>query len=224
MNSVRNEKKVDEIIQEKGNLQPTYYVGIGASAGGLEALQDFFNHMPDDTGMVFIVVQHLSPDYKSLMHELLARCTRMAIKVVEDGMTTEANTIYLIPPRKNMSIFHGKLFLEDQKSKKSLNLPIDIFLRSLAADKEKLAIGIILSGTGSDGSLGIRAVKEAGGMIMVQDDQSAKFDGMPRSSIATGLVDFVLPPDKNAGSLDTLHQTSLYQKGQRTGKNHGQEY
>ena len=213
MNSVRNEKKVDEMIQEKGNLQPTYYVGIGASAGGLEALQDFFNHMPDDTGMVFVVVQHLSPDYKSLMHELLARCTKMAIKVVEDGMPTEANTIYLIPPRKNMSIFHGKLFLEDQRSKKSLNLPIDIFLRSLAADKEKFAIGIILSGTGSDGALGIRAVKEAGGMIMVQDDQSAKFDGMPRSSIATGLVDFVLSPDKMPEALIHYIKHPFIKKG-----------
>ena len=213
MNRVREKKKVDEMIQEKGHLQPAYYVGIGASAGGLEALQDFFKHMPDDTGMVFIVVQHLSPDYKSLMHELLARCTKMAIKVVEDGMTTEANTIYLIPPRKNMSIFHGKLFLEDQRSKKSLNLPIDIFLRSLAADKEKLAIGIILSGTGSDGALGIRAVKGAGGMIMVQDDQSAKFDGMPRSSIATGLVDFVLSPDKMPEALIHYIKHPFIKKG-----------
>ena len=118
MTGGREEKKVDETATVKNPGQPTYYVGIGASAGGLEALQDFFKSMPDDTGMVFIVVQHLSPDYKSLMHELLARCTRMAIKIVEDGMPTEANTIYLIPPRKNMSIFHGKLFLEDQKSKK----------------------------------------------------------------------------------------------------------
>ena len=204
---------MDEIMQPKNDSQSTYYVGIGASAGGLEALQDFFKNMPEDTGMVFIVVQHLSPDYKSLMHELLARCTSMAIKIVVDGMKTEPNTIYLIPPRKNMAIFHGKLFLEEQKSKKSLNLPIDIFLRSLAADKEKHAISIILSGTGSDGALGIRAVKEAGGMIMVQDDQSAKFDGMPRSSIATGLVDFVLPPDKMPEALMNYIKHPFIKKG-----------
>lgn len=204
---------MNEIVRTKTDSQSTYYVGIGASAGGLEALQNFFKSMPEDTGMVFIVVQHLSPDYKSLMHELLARCTNMAIKIVEDGMQTEANTIYLIPPRKNMSIFHGKLFLEEQKSKKSLNLPIDIFLRSLAADKEKHAISIILSGTGSDGALGIRAIKEAGGMIMVQDDQSAKFDGMPRSSIATGLVDFVLSPDKMPEALMNYIKHPFISKG-----------
>ena len=204
---------MDKIVQPKNDSQSTYYVGIGASAGGLEALQEFFTSMPENTGMVFIVVQHLSPDYKSLMDELLARCTNMAIRIVEDGMTTEPNTIYLIPPRKNMSIFHGKLFLEDQRNKKSLNLPIDIFLRSLAADKENHAIAVILSGTGSDGALGVRAVKEAGGMIMVQDDRSAKFDGMPRSSIATGLVDFVLPPDKMPEALMNYIKHPFIKKG-----------
>ncbi len=180
---------------KKGDV---YYVGIGASAGGLEALQDFFKAMPLDTGMVFIVIQHLSPDYRSLMDELLARHTEMPIRVATDGMMTEANTIYLIPPKNNLSIFHGKLFLEEQKVKKGLNLPIDIFFRSLAADKGKNAIGVVLSGTGSDGALGIRAIKEAGGMVMVQDEKSAKFDGMPRSAIATGLVDFILPPAQMA--------------------------
>jgi len=178
----------------------TYYVGIGASAGGLEALVSFFKEMPEDTGMVFIVIQHLSPDYKSLMNELLARHTRMSIEIAQDGIAAQPNTIYLIPPRKNLSIFHGKFYLEEQKSR-GLNLPIDIFFRSLAADKNKNAIGVILSGTGSDGTLGIRAIKEAGGMVMVQDDQSAKFDGMPRSSISTGLVDYILPPEKMPGEL-----------------------
>ncbi len=176
-------------------------IGIGASAGGLEALQEFFSDMPPDPGAAFVVVQHLSPDYKSLMDELLARFTKMVIHRVEDGMSIEENHIYLIPPRKNMTIFHGKLLLTDQKKDKSLNLPIDIFLRSLARDQEKNAIGIILSGTGSDGTLGIRAIKEYGGMAMVQDDRSAKFDGMPRSSISTGMVDFILPPAKLADEL-----------------------
>ncbi|MCA1950568.1 MAG: PAS domain-containing protein [Treponema sp.] len=176
-------------------------VGVGASAGGLEALQDFFKNMPVNTGMAFVVIQHLSPDYKSLMDELLARETSIPIQIAEDGMDVLPDHIYLIPPRKNLSIFHDKLYLENQEPKKRLNLPVDIFFRSLALDKGKNAIGIILSGTGSDGTLGTRAIKEAGGMIMVQDEESAKFDGMPRSCIATGLVDYILPPAKMPEAL-----------------------
>jgi len=171
-------------------------VGIGASAGGLEALQDFFKSMPVDNGLAFVVIQHLSPDYRSMMDELLARQTKMKIFIIEDGMYVEPNCIYLIPPRKNLSIFHNQLFLEDYNLKKGLNLPIDIFFRSLANEKGKNGIGIILSGTGSDGALGTRAIKETGGMIMVQDEATAKFDGMPRSSISTGVVDYILAPDK----------------------------
>jgi len=171
-------------------------VGIGASAGGLEALQDFFKNMPIKTGLAFVVIQHLSPDYRSLMDELLARETSIPIQIAADGMPVLPDNIYLIPPRKNISIFHDKLYLEDQEPKKRLNLPVDIFFRSLAVEKTKNAIGIILSGTGSDGTLGTRAIKEAGGMIMVQDEKTAKFDGMPRSSISTGLVDYVLDADK----------------------------
>jgi two-component system, chemotaxis family, CheB/CheR fusion protein len=178
-----------------------YIVGIGASAGGLEALQDFFRAMPENTGMGFVVIQHLSPDYKSLMDELLARHTRLRIIKVEDGMPVEPDTIYLIPPRKNLSVFHGKLILEDQGIRNRIILPVDIFFRSLAVDKEKKAIGVILSGTGSDGTLGTRAIKEAGGMIMVQDEATAKFDGMPRSSISTGLVDYILPPADMAEAI-----------------------
>lgn len=144
-----------------------YYVGIGASAGGLEALQDFFKNIPMDSDMAFIVIQHLSPDYKSYMDELLGRSTKLPINIAEDGMPVEPNTVYLIPPRKNLFIFHGKLYLEEHNDRKRLNLPIDIFFRSLAEDKGKNAIGVILSGTGSDGTLGVRAIKEAGGMIMV---------------------------------------------------------
>ncbi len=182
--------------KKKEEIDEQVVVALGASAGGLEALQDFFKSMPVDSGFAFVVIQHLSPDYKSMMDELLARHTRMKIHIVEDGMKVEPNTIYLIPPRKNMSIFHNQLFLDDYNLRKGLNLPIDIFFRSLANEKGKKGIGIILSGTGSDGALGTKAIKEAAGMIMVQDEASAKFDGMPRSSISTGLVDFVLTPDK----------------------------
>lgn len=186
-----------ELHEEHGQI----VVAIGASAGGLEAIQEFFRTMPPDSGLAFVVIQHLSPDYRSLMDELLARYTRMRILKAEEHMPVEANTIYLIPPRKNLRIFHDRLLLEDQNLRKGLNLPIDIFFRSLAAEKGKRAIGIILSGTGSDGALGTRAIKEAGGMIMVQDDASAKFDGMPRSSISTGLVDYVLPPSQMPDEL-----------------------
>ena len=187
---------------------PLYYVGIGASAGGLEAIETFFKHMPHDSGVAFIVVQHLSPDYKSLMAELLSKHTLMPVSRSEDGMQVKPNHIYLIPPKKNLTIFHGKLLLKDQDVDRSanggINLPIDIFLRSLAEDMGEKAIAIILSGTGSDGTRGIRTIKEQGGMIMVQSEESAKFDGMPKSAITTGLADFILSPDEMPKQLQSF--------------------
>lgn len=187
-------KKNKSIGEPHENPDKLFCVGIGASAGGLEAIEVFFKNMPESTGMAFVVVQHLSPDYKSLMMELLSRHTKMPIHRVEDGMIVKHDNIYLIPPKKNMTVFGGRLYLTDHSHGMGLNLPIDIFFRSLAQDFGKNAIGIVLSGTGSDGALGIRAIKESGGTVLVQDDKSAKFDGMPRSSIATGMVDFVLSP------------------------------
>jgi len=178
-----------------------YFVAIGASAGGLEALEHFFKNMPMDSGLSFVVIQHLSPDHKSLMNELLARYTDMSIYIAENDMFVEPNSIYLIPPRTNLSIFHSKLYLQPYESKHKLNLPIDNFFRSLALDQGENAIAIVLSGTGSDGTLGIRSIKEAGGLVLVQDEATAKFDGMPRSSIATGLVDYILSPDKMPQAL-----------------------
>ncbi len=206
--------KATSSIVEQSKKNEQIVIGIGASAGGLEALQDFFRAMPTTTNLAFVVIQHLSPDYKSLMDELLARHTTIPIQVAADGMPILPNNIYLIPPRKNLSIFHEKLFLEDHSPKKGLNLPIDIFFRSLATDKGKNAIGIILSGTGSDGTLGTRAIKEAGGMIMVQDELSAKFDGMPRSSIATGLVDYILHPSKMPEALLNYVEHPFIRKSQ----------
>lgn len=195
-------------MEDKDNIQiennknlPTYYVGIGTSAGGLEALEEFFQNIPNNSGLGFIVVQHLSPDYKSMMVELLVRRTNMEVCQIEDGMLVEANKIYLIPPKKNLTIYHGQLFLTEQERKSILNLPIDIFFRSLAIDQMKKAIGIILSGTGSDGTLGIKAIKEQGGLVMVQDFTNAKFDGMPKSALATGLVDYVLDANKMGDAL-----------------------
>lgn len=171
-----------------------YIVGIGASAGGLEALEKFFSNTPSDSNMAFVVIQHLSPDYKSLMADLLAKRTDMPVLVAEDGVIVRPNHVYLIPPKQSITIFHGKLFLTERESG-LLYLPIDIFFHSLAQDIEEKAIGVILSGTGSDGARGLRAIKENGGLVIVQDEKTAKFDGMPRSAIATNLVDYILPPE-----------------------------
>ncbi len=178
------------------SLSPSHYVGIGASAGGLEAIETFFKQMPPQSNLAFIVVQHLSPDYKSLMVELLSKKTEMPVHRAEDGMEVLAANVYLIPPKKNLTIFHGKLVLNDKVISQGINLPIDIFLRSLAEDQAERSIAIILSGTGSDGTRGVRAIKEFNGMVMVQDEESAKFDGMPRAAISTGTADYILPPDK----------------------------
>lgn len=178
-------------MTEKAKHNPSYYVAIGASAGGLEALQEFFQHMPTNTGVAFIVIQHLSPDFKSVMDELLGRCTGMKIFNAMDGVAVQANTVYLIPPRKNMMIAEGKLLLVDQMPDNGLNFPIDIFFRSLAEDQHHRSIGIILSGTGSDGSRGLQAIKEVGGLVMTQEPNSAKFDGMPYSAVKTGLADVI---------------------------------
>lgn len=175
---------------------PSYIVGIGASAGGLEALRAFFSAMPSDSGMAFIVIQHLAPDYKSLMVELLARLTEMPVVRAEEDMQVMPDHVYLITPRYNLSIASGRLHLTASPGGKTLNLPIDIFFRSLAQDAGDRAVAVILSGTGSDGARGIRAVKEAGGMVMVQAEASAKFAGMPSSAIATGTADFVLPVEE----------------------------
>ncbi|KAB2887818.1 MAG: chemotaxis protein CheR, partial [Desulfobulbaceae bacterium] len=182
--------------KKTASQRPSHFVGIGASAGGLEAIEAFFKNMPPRSNLAFIVVQHLSPDYKSLMVELLSKKTEMPVHRAEDGMEVLADNVYLIPPKKNLTIFHGKLVLNDKGSTQGINLPIDIFLRSLAEDQAERTIAIILSGTGSDGTRGVRAIKELGGMVMVQSEESAKFDGMPRAAISTGVADYVLPPEK----------------------------
>jgi two-component system, chemotaxis family, CheB/CheR fusion protein len=178
-----------------------HYVGIGASAGGLEAIEDFFSHMPEKSGLAFIVIQHLSPDYKSLMVELLSKKTKIPVHRCTDGMAVKPNNIYMIPPKKNLSIFHGRLVLKEKDTIRGMNLPIDIFLKSLADDQADRAIAVILSGTGSDGTRGVRAIKEQGGMVMVQDEATAKFDGMPRAAISTGVADFILAPSRMPAQL-----------------------
>ncbi len=169
-----------------------FVVGIGASAGGLEALHLLFDHMPSDTGAAFVVIQHLSPNYKSFMAELLQPHTKMPVHIAEHDMTLERDNVYLIPPNKSMTLRDGQLQLSEKDV--GLHLPIDIFFHSLAVDRGGRAVGVILSGTGSDGSKGIASIKERGGLVLAQDDRSAKFDGMPKSAKLTGLVDNIVSP------------------------------
>jgi two-component system CheB/CheR fusion protein len=183
------------MTNDRKNSQNDFYiVSIGASAGGLEAIEQFFDNMPANSGMAFVVIQHLSPDYKSMMVEILSKHTDMPVLHVEDGALVQPNHVYLIPRKKNITLFHNKLFLTEKDLSRGFNLPIDIFFISLAKDQGQKAIAIVLSGTGSDGTRGIRAIKENDGMVIVQDPTTAKFNGMPNSAIATGLSDYILPP------------------------------
>ena len=183
------------------NPAETRIVAIGASAGGLEALKAFFESVPEETAAAFVVIQHLSPDYKSMMAELLKRSTNLPIVKVSDGMVVKPGKIYLIPPVNNLVLKNGLLSLSEKPKNQSLNLPIDMFFESLAKEKKEKAIGVILSGTGSDGTRGARAIKENDGMIMVQEPVEAQFNGMPQSAINTGLVDYVLPVNDMGGEL-----------------------
>ncbi|MDW7709657.1 MAG: chemotaxis protein CheB [Deferrisomatales bacterium] len=168
-------------------------VGLGASAGGLEALEQFLDHAPADSGMAFVVVQHLDPTHKGALPELLQRRTRMQVSQVEEGMRVEPNRVYVIPPNRDLFLEGGTLRLLEPAEPRGLRLPIDSFFRSLARDLEERAIGVILSGMGSDGTLGLRAIKENAGLTLVQDPGSAKYDSMPRSAIDAGIADFVAP-------------------------------
>ncbi|MEI7615034.1 MAG: CheR family methyltransferase, partial [Betaproteobacteria bacterium] len=176
--------------------KPFPIVGIGASAGGLAAFEAFFSGMPADvdSGMAFVLVQHLDPNHKSILCELIRRYTRMQVFEVEDGMTVQVNCAYIIPPNHNMAFFNGTLQLLEPIEARGLRMPIDFFFRSLAQDQRERAIAIVLSGTGSDGTLGVRSIKGEGGMVMAQTPDSCEYDGMPRSAIATGLVDYELAP------------------------------
>jgi two-component system, chemotaxis family, CheB/CheR fusion protein len=176
-------------------------VGIGASAGGLETLQALFTNMPVDVNIAFVIIQHLSPQHKSLMVELLAKHTPMTVMQIEDGMRLSPGCVYLTPPDKNVAIFNRSLHLMDPIKGRGINMPIDFFFRSLSEDQKERAIGIIVSGTASDGTLGIKAIKGEGGMVMVQDPATAKYDGMPRSAVATGMVDFIVPVEKMPQTL-----------------------
>jgi two-component system CheB/CheR fusion protein len=185
-------------------------VGIGASAGGLEALEQFLGHVPAGSGMAFVIVQHLDPTRKGIMPELLQRATRMKVIQVKDRTTVRPDCVYVIPPNKDMSVLHGVLHLLKPTATRGMRLPIDFFFRSLAQDQQEHSIGVILSGMGSDGTLGLRAIKEDAGVVLVQEPATAKFDSMPRSAIDAGLADIVAPVDELPGKiLAYLQRTPL---------------
>lgn len=176
-------------------------IAIGASAGGLEALEQFFLNMPIANGMAFIVIQHLDPTHVGVMPELLQRYTTMKVMQVTDRLKVKPNCVYVIPPNKSMSILNSTLYLFDPLESRGLRLPIDYFFRSLAQDKQDKSIGIILSGMGSDGSMGLKSIKEKNGVVLVQDPSNAKFDSMPRSAIEAVIVDIIAPADALAIKL-----------------------
>src|SRR5579862_7943645 len=178
-------------------------VGIGASAGGLEALGAMLKHIELD-GSAFVVVQHLSPNHDSMLGELLSRTTPLKVVTIADGMTVEANHVYVIPPNADLAILHGVLHLMPVAGALGPRLPIDYFFRSLATDQGDAAVGVILSGTGTDGCLGLKAIKAAGGVTFVQDPATAKYDGMPRSALESGFADVCLSPEALGHELSRL--------------------
>ncbi|HZD43329.1 MAG TPA: chemotaxis protein CheB, partial [Methanomicrobiales archaeon] len=165
---------------------PTFITGIGASAGGLEALEEFFRNTPADPGIGFVIVTHMDPKHKSLLPEILQRYTKMPVSQAESGMSVQPNSVYITPPNTYISISKGTLSLEEPAKMQGIRMPIDFFFRQLAADWDSRAIGIILSGMGHDGVLGLRALRERMGTVMAQDPASAQFPSMPQSAITYG--------------------------------------
>lgn len=183
-------------------------VGVGASAGGLEALTQLLQHLPVDTGMAFVLVQHLNPEHESALTEILARATAMPVREVSDKVVVRANHVYVIPPGKALVVKRGQLRLEPREAASGAARSIDAFLESLAQEQRERAIGVILSGTASDGTLGLEAIKAEGGVTFAQDS-SAKYDSMPRSAVAAGCVDYVLAPEGIARELARIAKHPL---------------
>jgi len=195
-----------------GQKRAFYIVGMGGSAGSLESFEQFFKNMPEDSGLAFVVVSHLDPVHKGIMPELLQRLTAMKVSQVEDGDRVQPNSVYVIPPGKDLSILHGTLQLLEPSQARGFRMPIDFFFRSLAQDRGERSIGIIFSGMGTDGTMGLKAIKEQQGMVMAEDPASTKYDAMPKSAISTGLVDYVAPakelPQKLLGYVNHLYKAA----------------
>jgi two-component system CheB/CheR fusion protein len=187
-------------------------VGMGASAGGLNAFERFFANMPRDSGAAFVLVPHLDPSHASMLPELLSRYTKMSVVQAQDGMKVSPNCVHVIPPNTEMAVSNGRLVLKRPREPRVLRLPIDMFFKSLAEDQKQRAIGIILSGNGTDGTLGLKAIKAELGFAMVQEPNTAEYDSMPRSAISSGLVDYVLPPEKMPAQLVAYLKHFLFRR------------
>lgn len=183
-------------------------VALGASAGGLEALKTFFSKAPQETGMAFIVLMHLAPNQPTMLPELLQKVTDVPVTVTEDGQSLRPGHIYVIPPKKEVSVYNGVIQLLNPVDR-HFSLPIDFFFRSLAADKASKAAAVILSGTGTDGTVGLKEIKNFEGLVLAQDPETAKYDGMPRSAMSTGLVDMVLAPEEMIQKLTDYFKQSV---------------
>ncbi|WP_405376728.1 chemotaxis protein CheB [Nonlabens sp. Asnod3-A02] len=194
-----------------------FIVGIGSSAGGLKALEQFLDNCPNHTKFAFVIVQHLSPHYKSLMPELLSRHTELNVKEASDGDVVLPNNVYLMPGSQNIQIKNGQLKLTNRQPSNRINFSIDIFFNSLALDQKERALAIILSGTGSDGTKGAKSIKEVGGTVFVQSPESSSFDGMPKSAISEGLADYILPPNEMVNELIQFVSNPHYPYPKATG-------
>src|SRR5229473_3488825 len=192
--SRRRKPEKAQVTLARGQEHDTTIVAIGASAGGVEALTDLMNHLPADTGMAFVLVQHLDPKHHSILTELLARKTAMSVTEVSDGLPVKGNHVYVIPPNASMSISEDTLHLGPREESRGMHMPVDNFMRSLAEQKGNKGIGVILSGSGSDGTLGMAEIQAHGGVTFAQDEATAKYYGMPRSVVEAGCADYVLPP------------------------------
>jgi two-component system CheB/CheR fusion protein len=216
-------KKTGSTIHLKGkksDIDSTDFliVGIGASAGGLEALEQFLGNVPENSGMAYVVIQHLDPTQKGMLPDLLQRITKMKVFQVKDGMPAKPNHVYVIPPNKSMSILKGVLYLFNPVEERGLRLPIDFFFRSLADDQQDKSVGVVLSGMGSDGSIGLRAIKEKNGILMVQEPTLAKFDSMPRNAIDSTIIDIIAPANELPAKLfDFLKYTPTNKSDQEKG-------
>lgn len=190
-------------------------MGIGSSAGGIEALEDFFRHLPADPGAAFVVISHQHASHSSLLPEILRRWTTLPVLEASDGLPVQPNTVYLPPPGSRLAILHAVLHLMDTGDGVRPLLPIDYFLCSLSEDQQHNAVGIILSGTGTDGSLGLKAIRAESGMTMAQEPRSAKFAGMPQNAIALGVVDIISPAaDLGPQLYNLFHHRTVIQPGQ----------
>jgi len=203
-------KKIDNNLKNGTNINPSkfLYVGIGASAGGLDALKKFLSNIPDQSGMAFIIVQHMDPTHKSGLVNILKRSTSITVSQVEDGVQVEPDHVCVIPPNNDMGILDGKLLLLEPTEPHGLRMPINYFFTSLAQDQEDNAVGIILSGFGSDGSIGLKSIKASGGICIAQDPFTTVSEGMPMSAINTGLVDIVLAPEEMPEKLAAYVKSS----------------